>query len=256
MSLPFLQSFGLSETESVLYELLLNLGESPAWVIVKESRLKRPTVYKALGNLEKKGLVSSRDKGKIIHFTPAPPTELLSLAEDRYTSLQRAKHDLQSVLPSLLSSYTTAVEKPVVQTFEGVEGLKKIYLDILEEGVEGYSILQTEDIEKELEEWLVTVFNKKRAKKKIPLKVIISEGKSARQFIKRDPTEYRFSATIPAEKFPVAHEVTIYGDKVAFLHYKRGERLIGSITKHPGFAQTMKTMFLLAWEAAEKYKTL
>lgn len=44
MSLPFLQQFGLTETESELYELMLELGEVPVWKIAQETKLKRPTI--------------------------------------------------------------------------------------------------------------------------------------------------------------------------------------------------------------------
>lgn len=252
MSLPFLQSFGLSDTEASLYELLLKLGESPAWQIVKESKLKRPTVYKALGNLEKKGLVAAKDKGKIIHFTPAPPTELLTMAEEKYTSLERAKNDLQSVLPALLSSYTMAVEKPVVRTFEGIDGLKQIYEDTLKEGKEIYAVLETAEVEPSLFKWLTTTYARKRVAAKIHAKVIVASGTWSGEYRKRDVDEYRTTVLVPKEKFPFEHEVDIYGDKVAFIHFRKDEPLIGIVIHHPHIAKTMKAWFDLAWEGATK----
>ena len=78
MSLPFLDTIGLSTTEANLYELLLKLGEVPVGVLIKESGMKRPTVYQALYSLEKHKLVTKRDIAKKIHFRPEPQTEHVS----------------------------------------------------------------------------------------------------------------------------------------------------------------------------------
>jgi sugar-specific transcriptional regulator TrmB len=253
MSLSFLQNLGLTKNELELYELLLIAGEVPAQTLVKESKLKRPTVYKTLNSLTKKGLVKQREFLKKIHFQPSPPSELLNLIENHYQNLERARENLQSLMPSLASSYLLSVEKPIVRNYESIEGLKEIYLDILKEKKPGFSVMQIEDIEPELDEWLTNYFTKQRAKKKMPLKIIVAAGTTAKRFIKRDVDEFRFSKIVPAESFPFQHEVTIYGDKVAFIHYKKGGALIGIVIKHPFFAQTMKAWFDLAWLGAEKY---
>lgn len=254
MSLTLLQNLGLTPTEVTLYELLVKIGQVPISTLITETKIKKPTVYKALSSLQKKGLVTLSDVKKIQHASPVSPTKLLELAEKQYESMDRTREYVQSIIPALSSQYVQSVEQPIVTTYEGLEGLKRMYKDILETGAEGFSILQTEDMEKDLEDWLITYFSKQRAKKKMRLKVIVASGKAAKEFTRRDVPEYRYSAVVPFERFPIAHEVTIYGDKVAFLHYKKGERLVGSITKHPGFAQTMKVLFDLAWEKAQEYK--
>ena len=158
---------------------------------------------------------------------------------------------MQAVLPTLSSSYILSVEQPIVRMYEGVEGLKEIYFDILKEGKPGFSILQSEDMDNELSDFVVNIFSKKRARKKMPLKVILTSGKGAKEFLKNDIKFHRFSSLVPKDLFPFEHEVTIYGDKVAFLHYKKGEKLIGMIIKHPAFSKTMKAFFDLAWEGAD-----
>jgi hypothetical protein len=45
--------------------------------------------------------------------------------------------------------------------------------------------------------------------------------------------------------------VDIYGDKVAFINYKKGEALIGVVINHPQIAETMRAWFELAWAGAE-----
>ncbi len=254
MSFSFLQNFGLTKTEVDLYELRLQIGQSPVSRIVKETKLKRPTVYNALYAMERKGLVSKKELYKKIHFRPQPPVKLLTLAEEAQQSVKQARENLQASISYLSSLYVRSVEQPVVQVYEGVDGLKEIYLDILKEAKSGYSILQTEDMDPTLVSWLTTYFLRGRIKRKMHLKTIIAGLKGTKQFTKRDIAEYRISAVVPPKSFPFQHEVTIYGDKVAFLHYKKGDALIGVVIKHVYIAQTMKAWFDLAWEGAQRYK--
>lgn len=250
MSPTFFETIGLTATEARLYELLLKLGEVSAGRLIAETSLKRPTVYKSLYTLERKGLVKKQEKGKIIHFRPEPPTSLLSLAEEQYKTLERAKKDLQSLLPQLTSTYTLAVEKPVMRLFEGVDGLKDIYEDTLTEAKPIYAVLQTAEVEPHLYKWLTTTYVKKRAKLGISAQVIVASGKWSKDYITRDKEEGRATRMVPSETFPFQHEVLIYGPKVGFVHYKKNDALIGIILHHPQIAVTMKAMFDLAWEGA------
>jgi sugar-specific transcriptional regulator TrmB len=252
MSLPFLETIGLTAKESQIYELLLKKGEMLGGAIVKETGFKRATVYKSLYSLEKKGLILQQDKAKKIHFKPEAPNKLIELAEAQMKAQERAREDIRSVLPDLLSSYILAVEKPVVSTFEGVKGLKEIYEDTLREAKPIYAVISTAQIEPDLHKWLDSYYVKKRAKMNIPATVIISSSRDAIKFRKRDQKEERNTILVPHEQFPFQHEVDIYGDKVAFIHFTKGEPLIGIIIKHHNIAKTMRAWFDLAWEGAKR----
>ncbi|MBM3283867.1 hypothetical protein FJY90_06520 [Candidatus Gottesmanbacteria bacterium] len=250
MSLPFLENIGLTKKEADIYELLLHLGETPVGEIINQSKLKRATVYKVLYSLEKKTLVSHRDIEKKIRFRPESPNQLASLISKRFQNLERAQDTFNTLLPQLASEYILTVEKPVVTTFEGVEGLKKIYEDTLKEGKEIYAVLKTEEADPVLLEWLNHTYVKKRSKAKIPAKVILASGKYVAQYTKRDKKELRTTVVVPSKDFPFRHEIDIYADKVAFINYRKGEALIGIIIKHPSIAQTMRAWFDLAWKGA------
>lgn len=251
MSLEFLETIGLTKKEAQLYELLLTIGEVPARELIQKSQLKRATAYKSLYALEKKGLVTKMKKDKKIHFRPEPPAALLNLAERQHHELERARDNIQSLIPQLTSDYIMAVEKPIISTFEGVEGLKRIYLDTIKEGKTVYAVLQTAAVNEELFEWLTNVYVKKRVQAKIHAHVIVASGKWSETYQKLDKKEYRTTILVPSEKFPFQHEVNIYGNKVAFMNYRKGEKLIGFIIDHPQTAKTMKSWFDLAWKGAE-----
>lgn len=250
MTLPFLETLGLSQKESQIYELLLKLGETPAGVIIKNTGLKRATTYKVLASLEKHGLVTHKEIEKIIRFKPEPPTQLTALAENQYQNLERAKEMLKTVLPGLSSAYLFSVEKPVVSIFEGVEGLKDIYEDTLREKKTISALLTTAEIEPEMYSYLTRSYAPKRAKAGIKAKVILASGKKAGEYEKKNKKELRETRVVSSQKFPFKLEVDIYGDKIAFINYKKEETLMGIIIKNPLIAQTAQAWFNLAWQGA------
>lgn len=251
MSLPFLETLGLTKKEADVYELLLKLGEVPAGQLIKESKLKRATVYKVLGSLEEKGLVTKKDIEKIIHFRPESPTQLTELAERQYKNLERAKDEVQSILPQLMSSYTLMVERPIVTTFEGVEGLKKIYEDTIREKKPIFAVHQLEELDPDLLLWLRKSYVPRRVKLNIHAYVIVASGPEAKNYQKRNQISNRTTVMVPEDEFPFQHEINIYGDKIAFINGRKDTKLLGIIIQHPATAKTMKSWFDLTWKGAQ-----
>lgn len=243
---------GLTENEILLYELLIKIGESPASRIVRETKLKRPTVYKSLSTLEKKGLITKKDIRKKIHFKPESPEKLLELADEQSKNLDRMRANLQSVLPMLGSEYILSTEKPIVRIYEGREGIKDIYKDTLTEGKTIYAVESLEEFDPEVWKWANEYYMKVRPRKNIHTNVIISSGRRAKLHRTRDRVHFRITKEVPERKFPFKLEVDVYGDKVAFINY-RTDHLLGIVVKHPLIAETMKAWFNLAWEGAQKY---
>lgn len=251
MSLSFLQNIGLTNTENRLYELLLKLGEVPVSILIRQSKLKRPTVYKALATLEKKGLVFQRDIFKKIHARPESPMKLQELVEKENEKFQQARKSLNAILPGLASAYTHSTEKPVVKTYEGVDGLKKIYNDMLIDRQPIFALVQAAEVEKDLYIWLTTTFVRKRVRARIHVKAIVASSRESKEYLEKSKEEYRIARKVDAKKYPFEHEIDIYGDKVSIIHYTRNEPLIGIVIHHPHIARTMKAWFDLAWESTD-----
>ncbi len=251
MPLPILESLGLTSNEAILYELLLRMGEQSVSILARESGLKRTNVYYLLGELQKKGLISSHEDHKKTFFKLESPQKLIELADNQLKEKERIRTDLSSLLPDLTSSYILTYEKPIVTLFEGVQGLKQIYEDTLREGKPIYAALLPYEIDEELRKWLRTTYLKKRTTMKIHANVLIASNSFASTYKQEDTKYERTTFIVPQKKFPFQQEVNIYGDKVAIMNYKKGEHLIGMIIHNPLIAKTFKALYDLAWEAAE-----
>lgn len=253
MALPFLQTLGLTQNEADLYELLVRRGELPAWKILQEIELPRATAYKSLYSLEKKGLVTKRDVGKTLHFRPEPPTKILELAESQYKALDRARKDAQSFLPELISQYTFSIEKPIVRSFGGVDGIKKAHLEILAEkkDIRAYVAINEELDDTQLNDFWPKYYAIRR-RDKIFARVITPATKPAFGYKKLDKKEYRETRLVPAGKFPFTIEKNIVGNKVAFFSHEAG-KLVATIIENKAIAEAEVAAFELAWEKAGEY---
>lgn len=252
MTLPFLETLGLSQKESEIYELLLKLGETPAGVIIKNTGLKRATTYKVLASLEKHGLVTHKEIEKIIRFKPEPPTQLTALAENQYQNLERAKEMLKTVLPQLISSYTLSVEKPIIRVYEGVEGVKQAHLELL---AEKKNISAYVKINPKIDDNLGKFWSKYyqiRKQDHIMARVISENTPAGRAYQKNDKKELRQTLLVPPKMFNINIEKDIVGDKVAFFS-SQDNKLIVTIIENKEIAEAEQSIFDLLWKAKKSY---
>jgi sugar-specific transcriptional regulator TrmB len=248
-----LRQSGLRDKEAVVYDILLQSGTLPAADVIKKSGFKRGIVYKTLYDLEEKGLASQLTIKKKLHFRAEHPYKLSEFVENKLLEAQNNQLTLQTYLPQLISAFKTTENKPGVKIYEGLSGIKEVYNDTLKEGKEIWAILQTADVDPKVYQWLNGTYAKKRAKAGIQAKVIIAEDENSKEYVQKNSSEKRDTRVVPKDKFPIGIEVDIYGAKVAFINFQNGRDLVGIIVQNELIADTMRAMFMLAWERAGEY---
>jgi predicted transcriptional regulator len=125
-----LTSLGLSEKEISIYLILIKIGLSNTQQISREMELPRQTVYSVLFKLIEEGFVEQSDKRGVKHFY-ADPNVLLSLIEKKKTDLERSRKMAEEEIPKILAASKLGASVPVVQYYEGREGLKRLFEGIL-----------------------------------------------------------------------------------------------------------------------------
>lgn len=248
-----LKDSGLKDKESQLYGILLEKGASPASEIIKSSKLKKGIVYKTLYDLEAKKLISQYTENKKLYFKPEHPFRLAELADAQLKASQNQHLTLETYLPQLVSAFKTTGNQPGVKIYEGIEGIKEVYNDTLKEKATISAILQTSEVEPKIYSWLTRHYAKKRTELGIWANVIVAQDSKSKDYIRKNEKEHRETRSVPKERFPIGIEVDIYGDKVAFINFKKGQDLIGIIIHNPLIANTMRALFSLSWEQAQDY---
>jgi sugar-specific transcriptional regulator TrmB len=245
---------GLKEKEALIYNTLLSSGNLPVNEIIKKTNLKRGIVYKSLYDLIEKGLVSEDSTKKKLFFKPEHPFKLSEIVEQKYKEALKNQNTLSTILPQLVSSFKSAGNKPGIKTYEGIEGIKEVFLDIINTKQKIYSIRQTSDLFPGLYDWFQNVYKPLRRENKIWTNIILTQETSyATDYLLKEPEKYREIRYIKDSVLPEGIEMNIYGDKVAFINFNKNSDLFAIVIQNPLIINTQKALFELAWETAGVY---
>lgn len=118
-------NLGLNKKEAKVYLTLLSLEKATAYTVAVRSGLKKPTVYVVLDNLVGKGFALKIPQEDKHYFLAKSPRECLSLAKEKLSMVEE-------MLPELLAIHKKSEEKARVSYYEGFDGIKEMYRNLIE----------------------------------------------------------------------------------------------------------------------------
>ncbi len=234
-----LTQLGLSPIEAKLYEALVRGGVMSVSDLAKATQLYRPQVYKYLPYLIEKKLILESRHGRRTVYSAESPRQLEKLAE----SVHR---EVEAQLPTIMALYSTSTSKPTVQYFEGEQGIRRIYEDLINTLKKGDSFYRYESPR-----------NYKAMRKYIPdeYKVRFRDNAEVdRYIITNEVTKQqklqrlgRWIKVVPAKYDLFDYDISqlIYGDKVAFIDFRSHT---ATLIESPIFAEFQKKIFQLLFE--------
>jgi len=238
-----LKEIGLSDKEAKVYLALISLGPSTVNQISEKADLIRTTTYDVLKSLREKGLVSSIVKNKILHFESADPSKLIE-------NLDEKKQKAEEILPELRNLHKPILRGPLIEFYEGVEGIRTVWQDILNKK---QTLLAISDFQSlfNTTKFLAPRFIHQRVENKINAKLLTEKTKETLETWKvNDKKELRETRFIQELKITPVTEY-IYDDCVAILGTDI-QNPLGIIIRHKDFAEQQKILFNLLWNKAEK----
>jgi sugar-specific transcriptional regulator TrmB len=128
-----LLSAALSETEArAITFLVTHDGAYRASEIAKRTKLNRTTLYSALNTLSEKGLVSHSDENGILKFRGIEPHLLLNYLKKNKEKITQDIAKTEALLPALERARGKDERyRPNMQFFDGVDGIKQVYEDLI-----------------------------------------------------------------------------------------------------------------------------
>ena len=243
-----LKQLGLNDNEILVYEELLKSGKQKASQISKKTPLKRGLIYKTLEDLEEKGLIIREDAKNIVStFTPIHPNVLKGLAENQLKTAQNAQESLQNEIGSLISMYNLANNKPGVEFYEGIEGIKKVINDVLTATETVCTIIDLEQLEQDTPiKKINTEHLKQRKLKKIYKKILVPNTAYSRNNLKNYNPEITELRILP-KKIHIESTMQIYDNKITYATSKKNAR-IGMIITDESTYLMHKNIFEILWE--------
>ncbi|MDR0369479.1 MAG: helix-turn-helix domain-containing protein [Candidatus Peribacteria bacterium] len=119
-----LEQQGFSPLEARVYLATLELGQAPASQIARKINENRVTIYSTLQNMVEKNQILTVVKNKVTQYSAISPKTLLKLAQEKADSIAEK-------MPELLALSSLFNDKPSVQFYDGLDGLKMLYEDTL-----------------------------------------------------------------------------------------------------------------------------
>ncbi len=240
-----LQRAGLSPNEAKIYSILLDLGKSTLARIARSAGLSHVTVLFILRRLLGKDLVYKVVEGKQKYYFIRAPKHGLR----RYLQLLREEMDAKekAVMDAIEGAeikFASLEGKPEVKFFEGEESTRGVQLEI-ENTVfdELYEFTHLDSAFRAVSKHRRDEHKKtiRLSKKKYHSYTIYttSEGQKYPRKWKRRYTYY-----IPHNLFNFHGEISVFGDKVAFIGFEPHH--MSAIIHNKTIATTMKQFFKLA----------
>jgi HTH-type transcriptional regulator, sugar sensing transcriptional regulator len=234
--------YGLNDKEIKVYVACLQLGQDTAYNIAEKSGVKRATTYLVLRSLAKKTLVTTHITSKSLLYAASSPQNLVSQLEHR-------KKELEQSLPSLMAIYNSQPEKPTIEIFEGLEGVKQIYEEIIGLSQKGEDIIFYGDLT-HLEKHPSLIKSWLQATKATPgsirellngdemhakYKNDVNQNQNSRHEVKLLPEGTRF----------FLNDNAVFADKLAI--FSTQKHFFVTVIKSKEIAASYRTMFNLAW---------
>lgn len=242
MDKSILFNAGLTKNECDVYLSLLQKEMSLASKIASETKISRPHIYDSLNRLMKKGLASYIIKNNRRYFKAADPKELLNCISKQKRKLEVEEKEIQELIPDLIKLAVKKKDKPSVELYEGKEGFKTIFNDILYTNKNFVAFGASGKFET-----LLPLFSKhfikRRQQQKIKARLIVVEGASP---IKTKLNEYR---TI-SKAFCSPSTTVVYGNKVAILVWH--DEPLGIKIDSLEVAESYKNYFEMLWAVSKK----
>lgn len=121
----YLADLGFTPTETKVYLTGLTRSEMDVRTLVRETGMKRPTIYHALETLMQKGLVAKRGSAQQLVFSMASPERLEQVMKEQMLVLRKRQEEFSEILPLLQKQQINVLSQEVqVVKYEGLSGVK------------------------------------------------------------------------------------------------------------------------------------
>jgi HTH-type transcriptional regulator, sugar sensing transcriptional regulator len=244
--IELLKKIGFSENKAKVYLACLELGKATASQIAKEAKVVRTTIYKILEELKSQGFVEADAKLHGKTFKAQNPQKLVE-------SLEQQKNLAQEFLPDFMNIFSETKFKPKLKFYEGKEGVKKVFEDIL--NYQNITVLTFSPIKNVLQIFGKTYsrhFTEKRAKQKIwrqDLRQFTDEQfhSSEWEFYASDKSLLREVKILP-KNLTFDALIQVYENKISVILSEKEN--FAFIVESKELSDFMKKVFNFFWQAA------
>lgn len=244
----FLKQLGLSDQQSDIYHLLLQRGALPARKISLETSIPRTLCYKILEDMLKEGVVYKeiQDIG-VAKFLPSSPAKLQNLINKKKEEVDILNASFEAVQGPMNAEWNRMWGKPSISLYEGIDGLKNIYDDILHSGQKEIYVISSPVDKDEGVKDLIKRQIISQSRKGIKTKAITPLDKEyvPATRIEEDRDNLIERKKIDQKELPIPAQIIIYGDKVSITNFSNN--VTNFVINNSKAADSLRMIFNLLW---------
>jgi len=245
-----LEAIGLKDKEAKVYFACLKLGQDTAFNIAIKARIKRSTCYFILDNLIERGFVSQKRTPRVTYYSAISPQTLL-------LKVEKQKDQLEKALPELAKVWDEQPHKPMIQIFEGIDGIRQVY-EQAGDSIRKYEeflyfgstkhFLDNPDYMHLLDVYLFEMKNKRYKAREILVHEDIKDSNYLKQIKANANPNHQIRFFPKGTKF-FENDNMIYGNKLAIFSLKKEVYVI--VIESENIAESYRNMFNALWQMAK-----
>jgi HTH-type transcriptional regulator, sugar sensing transcriptional regulator len=237
----------LTEGESKVYKALISLGDTSIGDILKISGVSHSKIYDILERLSKKGLVSSINKNGRQYFSPANPSSLMELVNEKKKELDQNKAEMNEIVKKLNVLKNTTTPTSILNSYQGIKGMKTVLdyvLNSLKKNDE-VLILGTPRYINEYAGGYIKDWQKKRIKKGAKCRVIIDDDYVSWDYGWWDKSKKDKLTFTKKSKMNSPSYFVITKNLVATLYFS--DVVLSLLVEHKDISKRYKEFFEVMW---------
>jgi len=216
-----LKKIGLNDLEITCFKALLEKSPMKASEISKKFSIPKATVLVALYKMsDELGIIKRTKKKNSFLFLVDDVYDLINLLKRKEEALAVNRKEIEDSLPELRALQNFDIKKPKVYYYEGKEGIRQAYEQMLTEADHFLGYGSNEDDDKYLPELFPNYYDR-RVQKKISVTAIIPALPfNIKETLKNETKHLRKTHLIPAEwNYPI--QINTYKIPLLFVHMKK-----------------------------------
>ncbi|MFH0969743.1 MAG: helix-turn-helix domain-containing protein [Patescibacteria group bacterium] len=239
-----LLQFNLTEKEIIAYLTLLEQGNLSILDISRTSEINRVTIYSAIDELKRKGLVTESRRGKRKLFVAENPANLTNILQEKKERIVKEEKILQNIiLPTLKAIDINEEKRPQIKFFEGADGINRVFDEYILKYPEAIDCGSYDTAIKAVSKKFEIKYFTQIKKRRMFFRMLLEDTPLNREFaeIGKGSVHVKF---LPEETKSSA-DILVFGPNIALISY---DRLTATLIEDKSIAESILMYLNFMWD--------
>lgn len=241
----YLQELGLTQTEALLYEGLLEIGPTTVMELAERTSIKRITTHFNINNLIEKGLVAQTIQGTRRQIVAEPPERLEYLIEQQFDRVKNIQTKYPDFLNTISTIHPQKSKEVEVRYYEGQESVMHIYKEALR-AKEFRAYVNPQKLHEVFTDNMSLFIETHKKRQDMYVWEIMENSPEARKYIKNMPKKRYYYKFIPERMSLSIIDYLMFDGKVAIVNLEK--HTTGILISNEHYYNNAVALFKFVWQ--------